>query len=46
MYQGVVNVPDTGDGDDRDHHDEDAEDYEAVSYGTVKGCFKEYLIMI
>ena len=42
MYQGVVNVPDTGDGGDGDHPDDTAEDYEAVSFGTVKECFKEY----
>ena len=44
MYQGVVNDPDTGVGGDGDDHHE--EDYEAISAGTVKECFKDHFFMI
>ena len=44
MYQGVVNDPDTGvDGGD-DHHEEPVQDYEAISAGTVKECFKDHFL--
>ena len=51
MYQGVVNDPDTGvdggDGDDGDdHHEEPVQDYEAISAGTVKECFRHQIFMI
>ena len=42
MYQGVVNDPDTGVGGDGDDHHE--EDYEAISAGTVKECFKDHFL--
>ena len=46
MYQGVVNDPDTGvDGGD-DQHEEPVQDYEAISAGTVKECFKYHFFMI
>lgn len=46
MYQGVVNDPDTGvDGGD-DQHEEPVQDYEAISAGTVKECFKDHFFMI
>ena len=43
MYQGVVNDPDTGvdGGDGDDHHEETVQDYEAISAGTVKECYKD-----
>ena len=48
MYQGVVNDPDTGvdGGDGDDHHEETVQDYEAISAGTVKECFKDHFFMI